>query len=101
MTIKIYPNKLEGAPVQTVETDRRMTLGAWQDSFLKTPRLPGEVLPISIKVNDEIIDSAQWDEFVFLPRDDVEIRVEPKGADPFSITVALLGQRFREILGGS
>lgn len=90
MTIKIYPNKLEGAPVQTVETDRRMTLGAWQDSFLKTPRLPGEVLPISIKVNDEIIDSAQWDEFVFLPRDDVEIRVEPKGTDPFSITVALL-----------
>lgn len=49
----------------------------------------GEPLSISAWVNDEIIPLEQWGEFVFLPKDDVRLHIEPKGTDPFSITAAL------------
>lgn len=87
--IRIYPNKLDGAPCETHETDRRMTVAAWLDSMLKDGFKPGDSMPISVKVEGEIVDATDWHEFVFRPRDEVEIRLEPKGTDPFSITVAL------------
>lgn len=89
MTIRIFPNKLDGAPCETHETERRMTVAAWLDSMLKDGFKPGDTMPISVKVEGEIIDADEWHSFVFRPRDEVEIRLEPKGADPFSITVAL------------
>lgn len=87
--IRIYPNKLDGAPCETHETERRMTVAAWLDSMLKDGFKPGDSMPISVKVEGEIIDATDWHDFVFRPRDEVEIRLEPKGTDPFSITVAL------------
>lgn len=86
--IEIFPNKLDGGPCETATTDRKMTMVQWLNSYLKEPYVPG-CLPISIKVEGEIIDENEWASFVFRPRDYVEIRLEPKGTDPFSITVAL------------
>lgn len=87
--IEIYPNKLEGRPFEVHKTERRMTLAAWLDSELKLGYSVDEPLALSARVNGEIVDQVEWPEFVFLPSDHVELRVEPRGADPFSITVAL------------
>lgn len=89
MAINIFPNKLDGRPVETHKTERRMTIAQWISDNCSKGYEAGEPLSLSVKVNDEIIDLDQWGEFVFLPSDHVEMRVEPKGADPFSITVAL------------
>lgn len=87
--IRIWPNKLDGEPCETTTTDRRMSIAAWLDEYLKAGYAPGDFLPISVKVAGEIIDESDWPTFIFKPSDDVEIRVEPKGTDPFSITIAL------------
>lgn len=88
--IEIYPNLLDGRACETATTERRMTIGQWLNSYLKKPFLKGDRLPVMIKVEGEIIDFEDWWTFVFLPKDHVEIRIMPKGTDPFSITVALV-----------
>lgn len=75
--------------METHVTERRMTIAAWIDANCSKGYVAGEPLALSVKVNGEIIDLEQWGTFVFLPADDVEMRVEPRGTDPFSITVAL------------
>lgn len=87
--IRIWPNKLEGEPCETHQTERRMTIAQWFDSICKGGFKAGDPMPVSVKVEGEIIDRAQWESFVFKPADDVRIFLEPKGTDPFSITVAL------------
>lgn len=88
--IEIYPNLLDGRPCETATTERRMTIGAWLNSYLKKPFAPGDRLPVMIKVEGEVVDAEDWWSFVFLPKEHVEIRIVPKGTDPFSITVALV-----------
>lgn len=87
--ISIYPNKLDGRPVETHVTERRMTIARWIDANCSKGYSAGEPLALSVKVNDEIVELSDWGSFTFLPSDNVEMRVEPKGTDPFSITVAL------------
>lgn len=66
-----------------------MTIAAFLNSIMTGGYVAGEPLSISAWVNDEIIPLEQWGEFVFLPKDDVRLHIEPKGTDPFSITAAL------------
>lgn len=87
--IEVFPNKLDGGPCDTVKTDRRMTIAQWLNTYCKDGYQPGENMPISVKVEDEIIEESEWPTFVFKPSDYVEVRIEPRGTDPFSITVAL------------
>lgn len=87
--IKIYPNKLDGEAFETHKTNRRMTLGAWLNGIRKEGYKPGDNLPLSVTVNDEIIDQCDWFDEAFKPRDDVRFYIEPKGTDPISITLAL------------
>lgn len=87
--IEVYPNKLDGGPCDVRSTDRRMTIAQWLDGYCKDGYQPGDDMPISVKVDGEIIDEKEWPTFVFRPSDRVEIRIEPRGTDPFSITVAL------------
>ncbi len=87
--IEFFPNKMAGsAPLATYTTDRRMTLEQWlieQSPSYQRMDSP----PISIVLNDELIDSRLWHEVKFKPADHVQIWSEPKGTDPFSITYAL------------
>ena len=87
--IEFFPNKMaHSAPVATYKTDRRMTLEAWligRSPSYKRMESP----PISIALNDELIDSRLWHKVKFKPSDHVQIWREPKGTDPFSITFAL------------
>ena len=89
MTVEFYPNKLsETAPLGTWKTDRRMTIEQWlkeQSSSYECRESP----PISIVLNDEVIEQRLWHKVPFKPSDLLQIYREPKGTDPFSITFAL------------
>lgn len=89
--IKIYPNKLEGEAFETHTVNRRMTIGSWLNSIRKEGYKFGDRLPLSAMVNGEIIDQEEWHEFVFKPSDALDIFIEPRGSDPFTITAALFG----------
>lgn len=87
--IRIYPNRLSldfDGLCEEFSTDTRMTLAAWLQRDGGVPK-PG---CIGVTVNDEVIPENEWFWRQFLPRDDVVMWVQPKGADPFSITVALI-----------
>jgi hypothetical protein len=76
--ISVFPNKLDGGALEVHRTNRRMTLAAWLKTIAPSYE-PREAPPVSITVNDEIIESHRWAEFEFSPADNVEVRVEPKG----------------------
>ena len=76
--ISVFPNKLDGAALEVHKTSRRMTLAAWLKTIAPSYE-PREAPPVSITVNGEIIEAHRWAEFEFVPADDVEVRVEPKG----------------------
>lgn len=89
--IEIFPNRLLGEPIETHRTEVRMTIAAFLDDLLEQGYAPGSPFPLTVWVNDERIPLENWGTFVFLPADRVRMHVEPKGTDPFSITLALFG----------
>lgn len=89
MPIEIYPNRLEARPIETHQVETRMTLAAFLNQIMTGGYRASESLALSAWVNDERVPQAQWGEFVFLPKDHVRFHIEPRGTDPFSITVAL------------
>lgn len=87
--IEFYPNKLsDAAPLGTWKTDRRMTIEEWLKEQAPSYERR-ESPPISVILNDEIIEQADWHMVSFKPSDSLQIYREPKGTDPFSITYAL------------
>lgn len=87
--IEIYPNRLEGRPIETHLEQSRMTIAQFLDQTMTGGYRVGEPLALSVWVEGELVPPDQWGEFVFLPKDHVRLHMEPKGTDPFSITVAL------------
>lgn len=90
--IKVYPNKLTldlDGLCEEYTIKRRMTVAAWFNSVCKKPYARGDFMPFSVTVDGEVIDEAEWANFVIRPKDNVIVCVEPRGTDPFSITVAL------------
>ncbi len=86
--IRVYPNKLTleaDGLCDEYQTDRRMSIAEW---FEQDGGLP-PAGSVSVKLNGDLIFENQWAGTAFGSRDDLVICVEPKGADPFSITVAL------------
>ncbi|MFG0844261.1 host specificity factor TipJ family phage tail protein [Pseudomonas sp. FYR_5] len=87
--IEFYPNKLsDTAPLGTWKTDRRMSIEEWLKSLAPSYERR-ESPPISILLNDELIEQHLWHKVKFKPADLLQIYREPKGTDPFSITFAL------------
>ncbi|WP_281691043.1 host specificity factor TipJ family phage tail protein [Pseudomonas sp. PARCl1] len=87
--IEFYPNKLSNtAPLGTWKTDRRMSIEEWLKSLAPSYERR-ESPPISIVLNDEVIEQHLWHKVKFKPADLLQIYREPKGTDPFSITFAL------------
>lgn len=87
--IEFYPNKLSNtAPLGTWKTDRRMSIEEWLKSQAASYERR-ESPPISVVLNDELIDQHLWHKVKFKPADLLQIYREPKGTDPFSITFAL------------
>lgn len=87
--IEFYPNKLsDTAPLGTWKTDRRMSIEEWLKSLAPSYERR-ESPPISVVLNDEVIEQNLWHKVKFKPADLLQIYREPKGTDPFSITFAL------------
>jgi hypothetical protein len=87
--IEFYPNKLSNtAPLGTWKTDHRMSIEEWLKSLAPSYERR-ESPPISIVLNDELIEQHLWHKVKFKPADLLQIYREPKGTDPFSITFAL------------
>lgn len=87
--IEFYPNKLSNtAPLGTWKTDRRMSIEEWLKSQAPSYERR-ESPPISIVLNEEVIDQQDWHRVSFKPSHLLQIYLEPKGTDPFSITFAL------------
>lgn len=87
--IEFYPNRITGAaPFATFKIDRRMTIEEWLMS--QSPSYERrDVAPISIALNDELIEPRLWQRVKFKPSDHVQIWYEPKGTDPFSMAFAM------------
>ncbi|WP_457253421.1 host specificity factor TipJ family phage tail protein [Pseudomonas juntendi] len=87
--IEFYPNKLSNtAPLGTWKTDRRMSIEEWLKSLAPSYERR-ESPPISVVLNEEVIEQHLWHKVKFKPADLLQIYREPKGTDPFSITFAL------------
>ena len=88
--IEVFPNTIVPFPAKTYLVEARHSLLAW----FHADGLPEEVepaaLPVSVFVNGERALPTQWATIEFGPEDRVEIYREPKGTDPFSITLALV-----------
>lgn len=79
MTIKIYPNAMDGEPLETHTLPRPVLFAEWLKS-----KAPGFSLerdhPIGVCLNGAFLDSSEWGVTTITPACDVEIRVEPKAA---------------------
>lgn len=88
--IEIYANKFVAGPAEVRAVESRQSLLDW----FHADGLPEEVepaaLPMSVFVNGKRALPTQWAAVEFGPEDSVEIYREPKGTDPFSITLALV-----------
>lgn len=91
MAIEVYPNLLDGGPCDTLKIERRMTIAEWLNEYCVNTGgyKAGDYMPALIKLDDEIIPESEWPITTFRPRDHLEVRAIPQGADPFSITAAL------------
>ena len=88
--IEFFANKIaNAAPMATFTTNRRMTIEAWiEQQTAKYQR--GDEQPISVAVNDELIEPCEWHEFAFKPSDHVQIWREPKGLETIGMGVLLI-----------
>lgn len=87
--IEIFPNRLEGEPLEKHFIDRRMTILAFLNSILAKPLHKDDPFSASIRVSGELIDREEWDTFVFKPSDHVEIHIDPKGFVAVAIAAAV------------
>lgn len=74
----------------TYKTNRRMTIEQWLLEMAPSYKRRDSP-PISVLLNDELIDQHLWHKVKFKPSDSVQIYREPKGTDPFTITALLFG----------
>lgn len=89
MPIEIYPNRLEARPIETHQIETRTTIAAFLNQLMSGGYQVGEALPLSAWVNDERVPLEHWGEFVFLPKDQVRLHIEPRGIADFVNTAIL------------
>lgn len=88
--ISVFPNKIAPFPAETRQVTRRQSLLAWFHADGLPVDVEPAALPVSVFVNGERALPTQWAAIEFGPQDQVQIYREPKGTDPFSITLALV-----------
>ena len=88
--ISVFPNKIAPFPDETYPVMARQSVLSWFHADGLPESVEPEALPLSVFVNGERALPTQWAAIEFGPEDCVEIYREPKGTDPFSITLALV-----------
>lgn len=94
--IEFFANKLDPQPLKRYPVKRETTLDAWLRGNVANYRRNrrrirrGELQPVSITVNGDLVHVSAWRVTDIGPDDDVRIWREPKGTDPISITIAAI-----------
>ncbi|MHC5351699.1 host specificity factor TipJ family phage tail protein [Metapseudomonas furukawaii] len=87
--IALYRDKLKGELWREYRVIAPVTIERWlMDHTQRYERR--EVPPISVEVNGKLVDGKLWPSYEVQPDDDVAIWLEPKGTDPFTITIAAI-----------
>lgn len=87
MTIRIYPSRLEGEPLETHETTERMSIAEWIKSVApgyapeKTDKHPTAWL------NGRLVEHTEWELTFFGPDDQLDLYLEAKGV----VVAAVIG----------
>lgn len=79
MTIRIYPSRLEGEPIESHETVGDTTIAAWLEANVRGFSMDREH-PITVTLNGARMHPRTWPKATICHDDDVRIYVEPKGA---------------------
>ncbi|WP_060515147.1 host specificity factor TipJ family phage tail protein [Pseudomonas sp. NBRC 111132] len=94
--IEFFANKLDPQPLQRYPVKRETTLDAWLRGNVANYRRNrrrirrGELQPVSVTVNGDLVHVSAWRVTDIGPDDDVRIWREPKGVDPITITIATI-----------
>lgn len=79
MTIRVYPSRLEGEPLETHETTGRLTIAEWVQSVAPDFDINAVELHPTIRVNGSIVEPDEWLLTFFGPGDTVDVYIEAKG----------------------
>lgn len=91
MTIRIYPSRLEGEPLETHETDRILSVAEWFSSIAPSFDLSAKDRHPTVRINGSEIYHEEWTLTYFGPSDSVDIYIEPRGVETaFYVISAIL-----------
>ena len=89
MTIRVYPSRLEGEPLEMHETTERLTIAEWMQSVAPDFALGATELHPTIRVNGVLVEHAEWPLTFFEPDDVVDVYIEAKGIVVIATIAAL------------
>lgn len=89
MTIRVYPSRLEGEPIEVHQTDGRMSIADWLRSVAPSYKSYAKNCHPTIRVNGEIVESSEWELTRFGPSDDLDIYIEA-GVEWVALAIAVI-----------
>lgn len=81
MTIRVYPSRLEGEPLETHETTERLSIFEWMLSVAPDFRLDAVELHPTVRLNGELVEPSEWPLTFFGADDRVDVYIEAKGIE--------------------
>lgn len=90
MTIRVYPSRLEGEPLETHETTERLSIVEWLVSVAPEFRMDADELHPTIRMNGAIVEPGEWPLTFFGPDDAVDVYIEAKGIEVAVIAAIVL-----------
>lgn len=89
MTIRVYPCRLEGEPLEVYQTDSRQSVADWIKSVAPSYRSDAKDKHPTVRINGRIIESSEWELTQFGPDDEVDVYIEARGVG-VAIVLALV-----------
>lgn len=79
MTIRVYPSRLEGEPLEVHETTQVMFFAEWMRSVAPSYRADAKNRHPTVCINNSFVEQNEWELTQFSPTDDVRIYIEARG----------------------
>lgn len=90
MTIRVYPSRLEGEPIEVHETDCVLSVADWLRSVAPSYKPEAKNRHPTVRINGAIVESSEWELTQFGPADDVDIYIEARGIEWIALAIALV-----------
>lgn len=90
MTIRIYPSRLEGEPLETHETEKVVSVAEWFQSVAPSFDLSATGRHPTVRINGSEIYHEEWPLTYFGPSDSVDIYIEPRGEVAILVISAII-----------